>query len=466
MLDDRLFSNIHKNVNILIVEDEAISANDISMTLYSFGYNIVKIEDTAEDAVETALSENIDLILMDIKLKSDKDGIWAAAEIKKQKDIPIIFLTAFVDEDTLTKAKSTAPSGYLLKPYVERDLFATIEIALNTKDIKAKNNEKEKWYSTILQSIGDGVISFDSKDRIVFMNKAAELLFKYPFEKALGKELDEFIKIIDPKSGKSSSFKKILLSQAYSGEMVVETSDQNQFYIEYNCGVFKNSFSNYSGRVLVARDITIKKSAEESIKRNFKKLNDSMYGTIQAMAKTVETRDPYTAGHQKRVTNLAISIAEEMNLSDNQITGIKMAGIVHDLGKIAVPAEILAKPGRLSEIEFNLIKTHSQVGYDILSDIDFPWPIAEIIYQHHEKIDGSGYPNNLPSSDIHLEAKILSVADVVEAMASHRPYRPALGMNIALEEIKSKSGSIFDKEIVSICEKVVTQKDFSFSTFS
>lgn len=455
MFDDRLFSHIHKDVTILIVEDEAISASDISMTLYSFGYNVLEVVDNAEEAVDRALSESPDLILMDIKLKTDKDGIWAAGQIKKEQDIPIIFLTAYVDEKTLDKAKETAPSGYLMKPYVERDLFATIEIALNKKEIEDKNLEKERWYSTILQSIGDGVVGFDNNTNVVFMNKAAEFLMKCNLESVFGKKLDERVEIFDIETGKKLTFEKIMSNTTYTGEMLLRNPENGRINVEYNCGLFNNSL-HAKGRVLVIRDITMKKAAEESIKRNFAKLKDSMYGTIKAMAKTVETRDPYTAGHQKRVTNLAVEIAKQMDFDDDIIEGIQMAGIVHDLGKISVPAEILAKPGRLSEIEFELIKTHSQVGYDILNDIEFPWPIANIIYQHHEKINGSGYPNNLSGSEITIESKIISVADVVEAMASHRPYRPALGLNIALEEIKSKSGSFFDKDIVAICEQVVT----------
>src|SRR5690606_21541678 len=150
--------------------------------------------------------------------------------------------------------------------------------------------------------------------------------------------------------------------------------------------------------------------------------------TIQAMAVTVETRDPYTAGHQRRVADLARSIAAEMGLSRDQIDGIRMAATIHDLGKISVPVELLTKPTRLTKIEFDLIKTHSQAGYDILKDIDFPWPIARMVLEHHERVDGSGYPNGRTRDQILIESRILSVADVIEAMASHRPYRPGRGI--------------------------------------
>jgi len=191
-------------------------------------------------------------------------------------------------------------------------------------------------------------------------------------------------------------------------------------------------------------------------------LRKALEGIIQVMALTVETRDPYTAGHQRRATNLARAIATEMGLSEEQIDGIRMAGVVHDLGKISVPAGILNKPSRLTENEFGIIQTHPQVGYDMLNTIEFPWPVAQIVLQHHERMDGSGYPKGLVGEDIVLEARILAVADVVEAMSSHRPYRPALGMDKALEEISGNRGVLYDPSVVDACFKVITEKGFKF----
>lgn len=192
------------------------------------------------------------------------------------------------------------------------------------------------------------------------------------------------------------------------------------------------------------------------------KFQKTMEGIIQTMTLTVETRDPYTAGHQRRVADLACAIAKEAGLSENQILGIQMAGKIHDLGKISVPAEILSKPGRLSEIEYNLIKTHPQVGYDILKGIEFPWPIAQMIVQHHEMINGSGYPQGLSGEEIISEARILAVADVVEAISSHRPYRPALGIDKALDQISNNKGILYDPDIVNNCLALFSEKGFAF----
>jgi PAS domain S-box-containing protein len=183
-------------------------------------------------------------------------------------------------------------------------------------------------------------------------------------------------------------------------------------------------------------------------------ISRALKGTIDALASTVEVRDPYTAGHQKRTSSLASAIAREMELPEEQIEAIQMAGIIHDLGKIHVPAEILSKPGKLNDLEFDLIKTHPQIGFDLLKNIAFPWPLAEIVLQHHEMMDGSGYTQGLKGEDILLEARILCVADIVEAMSSHRPYRAAMGIEKALDQIRTDRGITLDADVVDACLKV------------
>jgi putative nucleotidyltransferase with HDIG domain len=216
-------------------------------------------------------------------------------------------------------------------------------------------------------------------------------------------------------------------------------------------------------RVLRERQILKERhQAEEQLRLTMENLRKAMGATIQTLALTVETRDPYTAGHQKRVTTLARAIANEMVLPKTQIDGIRMAGVIHDIGKISVPAEILSKPAKLSDLEMGLIRTHSQAGYDILKDIDFPWPIARIILEHHERMDGSGYPHGITGNDILIESRILAVADVVEAIASYRPYRPALGLDHALEIISKGSGTLYDANVVTTCIKLFHEKGFTF----
>ena len=208
--------------------------------------------------------------------------------------------------------------------------------------------------------------------------------------------------------------------------------------------------------------ITERKKAEGKLTHTLENLRNALTGIIQVIAATVETRDPYTAGHQRRTADLARTIAGEMGLTEDQQDGLLMAGIIHDLGKVSIPAEILSKPTQLTDIEYKLIKEHSQIGYEILKNIDFPWPIAEIVLKHHERLNGSGYPQGLKGKEICLEARILMVADVVEAMASYRPYRPALGIEAALEEIEKNKGILYDSRVVEVCLGLFREKGFSF----
>jgi len=210
------------------------------------------------------------------------------------------------------------------------------------------------------------------------------------------------------------------------------------------------------------QELVERKRAEEESKQHSEKLQELIDGITKAIALTTEMRDPYTSGHQQRVTQLACAIAKEMGLNKKVIAGIRVAGSLHDIGKMYVPGEILTKSGGLTEIEFDLVKTHPEAGYSILKMIEFPWPVAQIVLQHHERMDGSGYPAGLSAKDILLEARILGVADVVEAITSHRPYRPALGIDKALEEISQNRGSLYDLGVVDACLKLFTEKRFKF----
>jgi len=212
----------------------------------------------------------------------------------------------------------------------------------------------------------------------------------------------------------------------------------------------------------VIHDITERKRTEEELRQTSERLQRAIEGTINAVALTTEFRDPYTAGHQHRVAKLACVIARELGLPEEQIEGVRVAGTLHDIGKIYVPAEILSRPGRLRQNEINLVKDHAQVGYDLLNKIEFPWPVARIVFQHHERMDGSGYPMGISGGEILIEAQIMGVADVVEAMASHRPYRPALSVEEALLEILQQKGVLYSPDVVEACIKLFTKKGFTF----
>jgi PAS domain S-box-containing protein len=210
-------------------------------------------------------------------------------------------------------------------------------------------------------------------------------------------------------------------------------------------------------------DISERKQADEKLKDTLEHLRKVVGTTIQVMVSAVETRDPYTAGHQIRSTDLARAIASEMGLSQEKIDSIRVAGSIHDIGKLSIPAEILSKPTKLTEIEYLLIREHSIRGYEILKNIESPWALAEMVYQHHERMDGSDYPRGLKGEEIMMEARIIAVADVVESMASHRPYRAALGLNVALEEIEKNRGTLYDGAVVDTCLRLFREKEYRFA---
>jgi len=321
---------------IMIVEDEMIVAGDIKKTLQDKEYVVSTVVSSGEEAIKKAEQDNPDLVLMDIVLKGEMDGIETAKQIRSRFNIPVLYLTAYANKKMLERAKITEPFGYIIKPFHEKELHSNIEMAL------------------------------------------------------------------------------------------------------------------------------YKHKAERKLKESYARLKRTMEGIIDAMVMMVELRNPFIAGHQHRVAQLASAIATEMGLPENQIKATHLAATIHDVGLINIPFEVLSKPYRLSGQELDYYKIHPKVGYNILKNIEFPWPIAQVVLQHHEKLNGSGYPQGLSGNGILLEARIVGVADVVEAMASQRPYRAAFSMDKVLEEISKNRGILYEPTAVDACLKLFREKGFEF----
>ena len=342
-----------------------------------------------------------------------------------------------------------------------------VQVILTFIDITERKHAEEALlasetkYRGILENLDDAYFEIDLKGNFVFFNKALVSQTGYSREELVGMN---YRKYMSPEMAKTVS---MIFSEIYrTGQPVrlfeyeiIMKDGQPRNNESWTSIVFDDNGKPIGFRG-VARDITKRKLAEEQLEQTLESLRRAVGTTIQVMVSAVETRDPYTAGHQVRSANIARAIATEMELPQEKIDGIRMAGSIHDIGKLSVPAEILSKPGKLSEIEFSLVKEHARTGYEMLKDVESPWPLAEIVYQHHERMDGSGYPRNLKGDDILMEARILAVADVVESMASHRPYRPALGINAALEEIEKNKGILYDAEVVDACLRLFREKGF------
>ena len=318
-----------------------------------------------------------------------------------------------------------------------------------------------------LESTADGIVVVNRHGRVVSFNQRFQDLCRIPESVMSAKDDNRVLgHIMDQVKDPETFLQKVadIYNQPDAEDHdIIEFKDGRIFE---RCSLPQRIGKTYVGRVWSFRDITARKRAENDLQESFATLRKALDGIIQAVALTVEKRDPYTAGHQRRVADLARAIASKMGLSKKQINGIRIAGSIHDLGKTCVPADILSKPGRLTEHEFGIIKAHPEVGYDILKSIEFPWPIAQTIKQHHERLDGSGYPAGLKGKRIIVEARIVAVSDVVEAMSSHRPYRPALGIDMALDEIQKGRGTAYDPDAVDACISLFKTDHFIFKPAS
>ncbi|MCK4240706.1 MAG: PAS domain S-box protein [Candidatus Atribacteria bacterium] len=337
-------------------------------------------------------------------------------------------------------------------------------IALQRKNAEEALRQSQQEFISIFRDNPEAIVYVDEKETILDINSRFFELFGYTLEEIKGKNINSGIihppeKIIEGKDLDNKA-----LSKGYINfETIRKKKDSTLFPVSISGSPIVVN-GRPRGMIGIFMDITNRKTTEEQLKESFKKLQKTMEDSIEAISLVTEARDAYTAGHQRKVSKLSVALAKEMGFPQDKVEGIKIAALIHDVGKINLPAEILSKPGKLSEIEFSLIKNHSQKGYEILKTIDFSWPVAEIVLQHHEKVNGSGYPRGLKGDEILLEAKIICVADVVEAMSSHRPYRPALGIDKALEEISQNRGIFYDPEVVDVCLKLFKEKSFKFES--
>ncbi len=350
------------------------------------------------------------------------------------------------------------------------------------KDAQQKLQEREEKITALFNAAENVSLIMTDADpdspRVLEFSSGAENIFGYSRDEMLGQKVEVLHNKEDVAQFPKMTEKMRRQKKGFSGETIMRRKSGEVFPAHFSTYPLVDAQGNMYGTLGVSIDITDQKNAELELQKAkddlesrvqertaqltlaLDSLKNNMRGIIQAMGRILEKRDQYTSGHQQRVASLAEAIAREMGLEDERIQGLRLAAEIHDIGKIAIPAEILAKPGRLEDVEFEIIKSHPQSGYDILKDIEFSWPVADMVLQHHEKINGSGYPEGLSGDKICLESRIMCVADVVEAMASHRPYRPGLGIAAALEEIQDKAGELFDPEVVKACVRLFQDKGF------
>ena len=360
---------------------------------------------------------------------------------------------AFFDAEIVQLFEQTSRDvGYALERFADDE---------RRREAERQLADSEEQFKQAFESASIGIVLIATDGRVLKSNAASSTISGYSAAELVGAEFGRFL------APESAEPLLNLFGQMLRGEReTVRTEgrilhkDGRPVWIRANAARVCDTLGKLRYLVVQVEDISEFKEGGERVRHYMDELEETMIGTIRAVSTMVEIRDPYTAGHELRVGKLSAAIAGEMGLDAERCRGLDIAGSLHDIGKISVPAEILSKPTRLQPAEFEIVKMHAQSGYDILKDIRFPWPIAEVARQHHERLDGSGYPQGLKGEQIILEARILAVADVVESMGSHRPYRPARGIDAALDEIASGRGKLYDPGAVDACLRLFREKGY------
>lgn len=484
----------------LIVDDDVNSLYFLETLLKGYGAEVV-VARNGKEALEKAIFDPPDIIISDILMPS-MDGFTFCRMCKTHsvlKNIPFVFYTAtYTDKKDEEFSLQLGADRFLIKPQEpdvlievitnllserekvssrpsvlgeEMEFFKKYNEALFRKlekkmlDLELALQEQkimDERYRLCFANVADVIIAFDRYGIISFITPSMKRILGYEADDFVGRDIFYLGKIFAPECLKEAleDFKAVMRGEIL-GPKIYQFLDVrgNRKYGEVNSSLM-TAQGQVSGLICIARDVTERIETEKKLEEANRNLNRAMKSTIEVIISAVESRDPYTAGHQLRVAHLAQHIALKMGLPPEKVEALHMASLIHDIGKLAIPIDILVKPSKLSELEFQLVQEHVYAGYKIASRIEAPWPLAEIIYQHHERMDGSGYPRHLKKDQICIEARILGVADVVEAMTSHRPYRPAWDLEVALKELELNKGSLYDPDVVEVCLKLFREDGY------
>jgi PAS domain S-box-containing protein len=466
-MEDNKLSPIH----ILIVDDDKSFGQMLENVITKFAGFDCSFAESASEALKILEKRAVDVVITDIKMP-DINGLELAKIIKEKYESDIIVITGYYEDFTYEEAIENGANDFLEKPVKPTELILRLRRVLRERAVLSKRKQaeealkkSEKQYRDIFDRAMEGIFQFTPEGEFITANKALSSMLGY---ESPGELVTTVAHIPTQLYARKEDYSALLKILGESGsvnrcEVQFRRKGGGDIWVSANIISVKNNDGQilyYEGNV---EDISTRKRAEEEREATFERLRKALGATIQALAVTAENRDPYTAGHQRRVADLARTIATEMNLEADRIDGLRMASTIHDIGKISVPAEILSTPRKLTDIEFKLIKTHSQSGCDILKGIDFPWPVARMVLEHHERMDGSGYPQGVSGDNLLIESRIMAVADVVEAMASHRPYRPGLGIHKALDEIARNRGILYDLEVVDACLKLFREERYKLA---
>ncbi len=462
--------NKDTKLRILMLEDTPSDAEleEYELRRSGIAYTLKRVQ-TRKDFIRELSEFGPDIVLSDYNLP-EFSGM-AALEIVRTSfpEIPVIMVTGALPDIEAVGLIHAGAKDYVLKDRLARLGPAVQRVLSMEQGIRARKTaelslrESEAKFRALVETTTDWIWEMDENGIYTYSSPQVQEMLGFSAEEIIGRTAFDLM-TPDEAARLRESFGRIMSAREHIRllENVNRHKDGHMVYLETSAAPMFDEHGKYCGYRGIDRDITERKLAEQERRENSELLEQFLMQTIGAIAATVEARDPYTAGHEQRVAQLASAIARAMGLPPEQVEGIALAASIHDLGKIRVPAEILSKPGRLNPIEYELVKMHAQTGYDIVKDIQFPQPIAQMVFQHHERLNGTGYPQGLKDGQILTGSKILAVADVVEAMSSHRPYRPGLGVEAALSEISEHRGILYDADVVDRCCMLFREGHFEF----
>ena len=440
-------------LRLLCVEDSPADAELEAASLERAGYDVRMERVDCKADLKTALdSRDYDVIFLDHGLPGWDSRVALRIALEAAPQTPVVCVAGTIGEETAVEMLRLGASDYVLKDRTARLPAAVRGVLAGAASRRARDEAQnalrasEERYRRIVETAAEGILVTGADLTITYYNQRLAEMLGYGVVDLLGRSVRGLLMSED------GAFVEEELARQTLGESVslqsrLRRADGSGLWVSVASRPELDDDGQVAGSLAMISDISDQKAAEEQLKQ-------ALAGTVAAMGSLVESRDPYTAGHERRSAALVVEIAGELGLDDEALAALDLTARMHDIGQIAVPAEILTRPGPLSPAEFSLIKLHPQVAFDILAPIDFGYPTAEIILQHHERLDGSGYPNGLKGDEIRLEARVLAVADVVEAMSSHRPYRAALGIEAALDEVRANAGRLYDLDVAAACERV------------
>jgi len=457
---------MNRRKTILIVDDNP--SNRLALRTILKGVD-AELQEAGNgfDALSMSLEEDYAMILLDVQMP-EMDGYEVCEQLRsnpKTANIPVIFLTAaFREDEDKIRGYVSGGTDYLAKPVEDYILRAKVQVFLRLYTQNHLLQESEFRIRAMLDTALDAVIGMDAQGRITDWNQRAVATFGWTKEEALGLALDD--SIIPPRHREAhrrglARFLAMGGSQFVSRRMEVTAMRRNSEEFPAELAITPLKAGDEHHFTAFIADITARKHAEDEIKRHVARIETAFMGAVEMATTLSEMRDSITAGHERRVSEIAVAIGAEIGFDMPLQQGLRVTGLLYDVGKITIPADILSKPGKLSTIEYRLIQGHAQSSYEILKNVQFPWPVAEVALQHHERMDGSGYPQGLKGDQILLEARIMAVADVVEAMTSHRPYRAALEIDRALAEIEQGRGTLYDPVVADACLKLFREKGYA-----